>query len=95
MKALTRRNRLVLAFLISVAFTIGLLTPITSGQVCQIIQGTCSYRVTGYYCKPDLCGLAYCAERCCYYEYGFCVSDPYRYMFSQICGGRCARYPEP
>ncbi len=90
-------RRLLLLLTMSAAFSFGLLTPIASGQVCSIIQAPCTYDVSGYQCRSNLCHPRFCpgSSPCCYFEYGFCTADPYQFMTSQICGGLCTCEQDP
>lgn len=82
------RNRILILGLSFIAFAAGFFVPTASA--CTRVNATCSYQVTGYVCLYSSCG--FCDRYgmpCCYKEMGYCLDDPGKQTYSQICYGLC------
>ena len=81
-------SRLLVLVLCGAAFVSGYLT--SKAYACTRIQATCSYQVTQEICTYN--GCRSCDQfgmPCCYDEYGYCLDDPYKQTYSEICFGIC------
>lgn len=89
MKSKSSTKNSVLVFILGlVVFAAGYFTAPVSA--CTRINATCSYQVTNWFCLYDPCGT--CAEYgmpCCYKETGYCLDNPGKQTYSQICYGLC------